>query len=1199
MLSKTLDASNADITISEELSISSHTSTYTVDFSGSVIHHYGDLFNAFSKQKTGSQLNEIVFHDLKVYDQLEFRGDYEFNDIEIVSGGILLDKRFESNTPQIQFNQLAAMGTNDTPITFAAEEGVQWEYISKNGIDVNLEFVSIQDSKAVGATFTATNSIDNGNNDGWSITAPPDAPENAPTITVDEIEVASIALSWSTVENATSYLIELSTSESFTDLISDEEVSGTDITFTDLESNTTYYIRIRAKNISGISSYSETTSVLTIPEAPEANEAFSIAATAFTASWNEQNEVTYSLDVSENEVFSTFVDGYENFETTSTSQRVEGLSDNQTYYYRLRSYNTTGYSAYSNVISVMTSSKATQTITFAELENVTYGDDNFALDAEASSGLEVGYSLSIEGIISLDENVVTILSPGEVDITASQAGNDDYLAAEDVTRTLVVEKAIQTISFDPDPIPTKTLGDDPFEITISVSTDLDLNITGTSNLQIDDKGNDIYEITMLESGEATITASQAGNEFYEAAENTSTFTINDPAKSDQTITFEALDEVTFGEDDFTLTASASSGLTVSYNSSDETVAVITGSSVSIIGAGTTTITASQAGNESYNEAEDVTQTLVVHKAAQSITFNALEDETYGNDPITLTASGGDSGNEISFASSNESVATISGTTLTILGAGTTTITASQAGNDNYLDAEDVEQTLVVHKAEQAITFEVLDDRSIGESFDLEASATSGLEITFTIDGPAELDGLTVTPTALGTVTITASQAGNENYAAADDIAQSFEVIENKQSQTITFDELEDATYGDEPIELNASASSGLQVSYTSSNESVATISANQLTIVGAGETVIIASQDGNDDFLAAEDISRTLVVNKANQTITFNELSNRIIGESFDLDASSSSNLTVTYVIDGPADLDGNTVTPTALGTVTITASQGGNDNYEEASDVPQSFEVISSKQNQTITFDGLDPVTFGDESFQLSATASSGLDITYTSADESVVTISGNTVTIVGAGTTSITASQNGNDDFFAAEDVSQELVVNKAGQTITIDPIEDKIVSDDPFEVVVSSNSTLEITLSIDGPATIADNLVTLTGEVGTVTILAEQASNQNYHAGSSSISFEVAEETVTQLPEGWEIKVYPNPVTDYLKIELNDPGVSNAQLTLIDQSGVILKNMNFVKAQNCSVQFIDLKTVSKQILILKIRVDEQDRFVRIIKR
>jgi hypothetical protein len=85
----------------------------------------------------------------------------------------------------------------------------------------------------------------------------------------------------------------------------------------------------------------------------------------------------------------------------------------------------------------------------------------------------------------------------------------------------------------------------------------------------------------------------------------------DITKADQTITFGALASKSFGDADFSLTATASSGLSVSYTSSLTSVATVSGSTVHIAGVGSTDITASQSGDGNYNAAPNVIQPQVV------------------------------------------------------------------------------------------------------------------------------------------------------------------------------------------------------------------------------------------------------------------------------------------------------------------------------------------------------------------------------------------------------------------------------------------------------------------------------------------------------------------------------------------------------------------------------------------------------------
>ena len=114
--------------------------------------------------------------------------------------------------------------------------------------------------------------------------------------------------------------------------------------------------------------------------------------------------------------------------------------------------------------------------------------------------------------------------------------------------------------------------------------------------------------------------------------------------------------------------------------------------VTMVGAGTCSITASQAGSDDYNAATDVTQTFGIAKADQTINFTDPSDTTFAPaGTVSLTASA-TSGLNVSFASNSTGVCTVSGLTVAMVGAGTCSITASQAGSDNYNAATDVTQT---------------------------------------------------------------------------------------------------------------------------------------------------------------------------------------------------------------------------------------------------------------------------------------------------------------------------------------------------------------------------------------------------------------------------------------------------------------------------------------------------------------------------
>ena len=504
-------------------------------------------------------------------------------------------------------------------------------------------------------------------------------------------------------------------------------------------------------------------------------------------------------------------------------------------------------------------------------------------------------------------------------------------------------------------------------------------------------------------------------------------------KANQTISFSPVLDKAFGVEPFDLTATSTSGLQVTYMSSNPNVATVSNGKITIVGVGNTTITASQSGDFDYNPAANVQQPLVVNKGAQSISFSALPNKNHGDQPFSLSATT-TSGLTISYTSFDETVATISGSMVTIVGAGSTTITAKQAGNLNYNAAADVTQTLIVNKANQTITFNSLAAKTFGDAtFTLSAISSSNLPISYisSNESVATISGNTVTIVGAGSTTITAKQAGNLNYNVATDVTQT--LVVHKANQTITFNSLAAKTFGDAAFTLSAISSSNLPISYISSNESVATISGNTVTIVGAGSTTITAKQAGNLNYNVATDVTQTLVVHKANQTITFNSLAAKVFGDAlFNLSATASSGLPVSYSSsdESIATISGNSVSILGGGTVTITASQAGNANYRTASTATQLLTV--KKVNQAITFNSVATKVLGGAPFNLSATSTSGLSIQFSTTSDKV-SLSSNQVTMVKPGSVTIKADQTGNSNFDGAVTVSQSFCINPAKPTIT----------------------------------------------------------------------------------------------------------------------------------------------------------------------
>ncbi len=231
----------------------------------------------------------------------------------------------------------------------------------------------------------------------------------------------------------------------------------------------------------------------------------------------------------------------------------------------------------------------------------------------------------------------------------------------------------------------------------------------------------------------------------------------------------------------TLSATASSGLAVSFGSNTPAVCTVSGTTVSYLTAGTCTVTADQAGDASFNPAPQLTLDIAVSLAVadQVITgFSATPPSglVAGSSTLSATAS---SGLAVSFGSSTPAVCTVSGATVSYLTAGTCTVTADQAGDVSFNPAPQVTLDIAVSLADQDITdFAATPPGGlVAGSSTLSATASSGLAVSFGSSTPAvcTVSGAIVSYLTAGTCTVTADQAGDVSFNPAPQITLNISV----------------------------------------------------------------------------------------------------------------------------------------------------------------------------------------------------------------------------------------------------------------------------------------------------------------------------------------------------------------------------------------------------------------------------------------
>ena len=227
-----------------------------------------------------------------------------------------------------------------------------------------------------------------------------------------------------------------------------------------------------------------------------------------------------------------------------------------------------------------------------------------------------------------------------------------------------------------------------------------------------------------------------------------------------------------------VSATASSGLPVTYTSTTTTVCSVDGDIVTDLATGTCTIAVNQAGNSQYAAAAKVTLDIPVSggTVSQVIAFDKMPSlSLHGTATVTATAS---SGLAVVYSSTTPSVCTVDASSgvVTDVMAGTCIVTADQPGADDYAAAPQVTQTLtVIVTRTQTVTFTGTPTLTVGSTATTQATASSGLPVTYASTTPATCSVVSasgvLTGFAVGSCTITAEQPGNAEYDAAPQVSQ--------------------------------------------------------------------------------------------------------------------------------------------------------------------------------------------------------------------------------------------------------------------------------------------------------------------------------------------------------------------------------------------------------------------------------------------
>jgi hypothetical protein len=453
---------------------------------------------------------------------------------------------------------------------------------------------------------------------------------------------------------------------------------------------------------------------------------------------------------------------------------------------------------------------------------------------------------------------------------------------------------------------------------------------------------------------------------------------------------------------FTLNGSGVGGATTNASG----VATLSNVSLSGIDAGSypTGVAASFAGDSNYLTSNG-SNSLTVSKANQAIlvSIHAPTDANYG-DQFTVAASGGGSGNAVTYGSSGS--CTNVGATFTITSSsGQCTVTYNQAGNTDYNAAPQLTDTVNGHKANQAIqiTTHAPSTAVYGTGFSVAATGGgSGNAVTFGSSGACTNVGANFTMTSgTGTCTVTYDEAGNTNYNAAPQKTES--VTAQKASQTIdvTTDAPSTAAYTSS-FDVAASAP-GSPIAFSSTGVCSNVVVHFTMTS-GTGTCTVHFNSAANANYTAAPEVTESATATKLDQSITFATPAAHTYGNAdFDAGATASSGYAVSYGGSGACSIVGGIVHLTGAGTCTVTASQAGDADYNAAPQVQRMFAVGKAALSITAS----DRQKYFDQALALGTTAftSSGLvgsdsvsNVTLTSSGAAASAVSGSYAIVASA---------------------------------------------------------------------------------------------------------------------------------------------------------------------------------------------------------
>lgn len=585
---------------------------------------------------------------------------------------------------------------------------------------------------------------------------------------------------------------------------------------------------------------------------------------------------------------------------------ADTLSTNTVYYFRIEGTYSSG-PVEGSILSFKTGTTA-QTITFGDISSKAFSASTYTASATASSGLAVTYNSESTSICTVNSStgVVTFVAAGFCVITASQSGSSTYAPAEPVTQQ--------------------------FEITPSAPTATTQSATSVGRTSTTLNGS-----VTTGGGGSTTTSFVYGTDSNLSSGNTTVTATESPRTSDGSGSYSLSGLTPNTTYYFKITGTNSTG------SASGTILSFTTLPLTAI-----TLTAD---NKSKNYGE----------STPAFTFSLTSGSMNNTDTVTA----------LTYRFTRVSPSYDSSTAPTNAGSYTITISAATVSN-NATDDYSITYatgTYTINKVNQATLS--LADRTMSQATTYTISATGGSgtgAITYSESSEtfatgnctiASTDQLT-TPAENGTCTITATKAADDNYNSAS--TSGVMTVNNYLSQTITFNIITDRNFSATPFSHSTiSSDSTLDVTLTSNSTSICTVNTPHnsgttptITMLSAGTCSLTASQSGgtvgSNSYNAASSVTRTFVISKLPQIITFPAITDKQVGDSDEnLPAKTDADINISYTTNDSSictivgSAGSYKIHVVAAGTCTVTSSAASTSIYLDATNVTRTFNIIAA----------------------------------------------------------------------------------------------------------------------------------------------------------------------------------------------------------------------------------------------------------------